>query len=69
MVDSIPPFSGQKDAEEMQFQYRGDCLNTEGSGKKLYHHKFKALNIITNETRGSVCWACVAHLSFCFEET
>jgi NADPH-dependent 7-cyano-7-deazaguanine reductase QueF len=55
MVDSIPPFSGQKDAEEMQFQYRGDCLNTEGSGKKLYHHKFKALNIITNETRGSVC--------------
>ena len=22
-----------------------------------------------NETRGSVGWACVAHLSFCFEET
>jgi uncharacterized membrane protein YhdT len=24
---------------------------------------------ITNKTRGSVGWACVAHLSFCFEET
>ena len=43
MTDSIPPFSGQKKAEEMQFQQRGGCLNTEGSGKKLYHHKFKAL--------------------------
>ena len=28
----------------------------------------KRVDNTTKETRGSVGWACVAHLSFCFEE-
>jgi hypothetical protein len=30
--------------------------------------KIKTENIKAKITRGSVGWACVAHLSFCFEE-
>ena len=41
--------------------------------KNSYFHyiyiKLVLLCPVTWETRGSVGWACVAHLSFCFEET
>ena len=35
------------------------------TGKK----KFKRASLVYHNTRGSVGWACVAHLPFCFEET
>jgi hypothetical protein len=34
---------------------------------KVLRRKMKILS--QNWTRGSVGWACVAHLSFCFKET
>ena len=48
MADSIPPFTGQKEAEEMQFQQRRNCLNTEESGKNYNIINSKHSNVITN---------------------
>ena len=42
MAGSIPPSQDKKRLQKCNFS-RGDCLNTEESWKKVYHHKFKAL--------------------------
>ena len=36
---------------------------------QIYDCSLSLLDAGTSITRGSVGWACVAHLSFCFEET
>ena len=35
----------------------------------LWRAVYKIANLMYTKTRGSVGWACVAHLSFCFEKT
>ena len=56
------------------YSVRGECLlcwywwNFWPSLFKASFHKMSKI-VDTLQTRGSVGWACVTHLSFCFEET
>jgi len=43
-------------------------ISTYAKFKKSYCI-FICCSILTKQTRSSVGWACVTHLSFCFEET
>ena len=56
----------------ISFNWWKESLNSDGEQFHQYQQKQKInshLNSLNTKTRGSVGWACVAHLSFCFEET
>ena len=54
-----------------KFVFNSPQLQNHHKNSYFYYIYIKLVLLcpVTWETRGSVGWACVAHLSFCFEET